>query len=148
MQNQWHRLTKKLCPTEHLKNGYNFAANPAQKVWIVIKSRWGIIALQCCVSFCYTTAWTSYQYTYVPSLLSLPSAPPSRPSRSSQSTSWAPLPYRSLTPAIYLTLISVYFNATLSIHPNLSYPCCVHKSVFYVCFSIPALKIDSSVLFF
>ena len=30
---------KKLCPAQHLKNGYNFAANPAQKAWLVIESR-------------------------------------------------------------------------------------------------------------
>ena len=33
---------------------------------------WSVIALQCRVSFCYTTAWVSYMYTYIPSLLSLP----------------------------------------------------------------------------
>ena len=28
---------------------------------------WSIIALQCCVSFCYTTMWISCMYIYVPS---------------------------------------------------------------------------------
>ena len=32
---------------------------------------WSIIALQCCVSFCFITKWISYTYTYVP--ISLPS---------------------------------------------------------------------------
>ena len=33
---------------------------------------WKIIALQCCVSFWYTTVWISYKYTYIHSLLSVP----------------------------------------------------------------------------
>ena len=30
------------------------------------------IALQCCVGFCHTTMWINHNYTYIPSLLSLP----------------------------------------------------------------------------
>ena len=37
---------------------------------------WKIIALQCCVGFCYTTTWISYKYTYIPLLLSLPPTQP------------------------------------------------------------------------
>ena len=41
----------------------------------------------------------------------------------------------------------ICFHATVSIHPTLFFPCCAHKSVLYVCISIPALQIGSSVLF-
>ena len=34
---------------------------------------WRIIALRYCVGFCCTTTWISYNYTYIPFLLSLPS---------------------------------------------------------------------------
>ena len=36
---------------------------------------WGIIALQCCVRFCYTTMWISSKYSSLPFLLSLSPTP-------------------------------------------------------------------------
>ena len=53
-------------------------------------------------------------------------------------------------PTIYLfhTWWCVYFSATLSIHPPLSCPHCVHKFILYVCVSVNALQIGSSVAFF
>ena len=37
-------------------------------VFLLLFFNWKIIALQCCVSFCYTTTWISYMYAYIPSL--------------------------------------------------------------------------------
>ena len=47
-----------------------------------IFKNWRILALQCCVGFCYTTTWLSFKYTYILSLLSLPPSPPIHPLRS------------------------------------------------------------------
>ena len=49
--------------------------------------------------------------------------------------------------AIFFTYSNVYVSVTLLIHPTLSFPYCVHKSVLYVCVSILTLHIGSSVPF-
>ena len=54
----------------------------------------------------------------------------------SQSTRFEfPVSYRKFPLAIYFTYGNVYFNATLSICPTLSFPSFVHKSVPHVCVS-------------
>ena len=42
----------------------------------------------------------------------------------------------------------IYINVTFSIRPSLFIPCSVHKPILYVCISISALQIGSSVPFF
>ena len=41
-------------------------------------------------------------------------------------------------------MVCIYVDATLTVHPTLSFPLCVHKSMPYFCISIPALQIWSS----
>ena len=84
-----------------------------------------------------------------PPLEPLPAHSPIPPSRSSQGTRLSSLCYRQLaTRYLLYTWWCKYFSATLSIHPTLSFPHSVHKSVLYICDCIPALQIGSSVPFF
>ena len=87
-------------------------------------------------------------------LLSLPPTPlpTSHLPRSSWSTRLNSLCYTAMFPlAIHFTygyFICVYFSSTLSICPTLSFTYYDLKSILYVCVSIPALQIGSSVPFF
>ena len=43
--------------------------------YLILFFNWRKISLQCWVGFCCTTTWISHNYTYIPSLLSLPPLP-------------------------------------------------------------------------
>ena len=60
--------------------------NPWGLLWAFFFSffNWRVIALQCCVSFCYITTCISHMYRYIPSLLYVPPTPPSQHLGSSQ----------------------------------------------------------------
>ena len=101
---------------------------------------WRIIALQCCVGFCYTTMQTSH-------ISPLPLEPPSHPHSHlaplghCRAHGGLPMLYRGFLLAIYFTCVTIYVSATLSVHPTLSFPHWVHKSILYICIFIPALHI-------
>ena len=88
-----------------------------------------------------------------PSLNSLTSPSPSHHSRLSQSPCLGSLSHTVNSHWLFILHITylciVSFLVTLSIHLTLGLPCSlhVHKSVLYVCVSIAALQINSSVLF-
>ena len=90
-----------------------------------------IVALPCCVSFCCTAMWLSYNYTYIPFLLSRPLTPASHPSRSSRSTEQNSCATQQL-PTSSFTRGIVYMWLLLSQSVPPSPPHHVHKSILYV----------------
>ena len=79
---------------------------------------WGIIALQYCVGFCHTSAWSSHRYTYVPCLLSSPPTP-------FHSSRWqhkvcAPCIIQQIPTTTYFTYVSVYVSVLLYLFVSLS----------------------------
>jgi len=92
-----------------------------------------------------------------PSWTSLPTPTPTHHSRSSQSSRWAPCVIQLLpTSQLFYTWQCIYLNATLSVHPTLSFPWCVHN-VCSLCLSlyscpanrfIGAIFIDSVYMYY
>ena len=109
---------------------------------------WSIIALQNFVIFCNTSTRISHRYTRVSSLLDFPpSHLPPHPSLQPVTEPLCEFPesYSKFPLAICFTY-GVNFYVTLCIHLPFSFLSCphVHGSVLCVCFSIAALKINSS----
>ena len=101
-----------------------------------------IIALWCYFSSCWTTKWISDTYAYVPSFLSRPPTttptPLSHPSSHHRAASWTP-GARHQVPISDLvhTWQCLCVKATLSTHPTLLFPHCVHISILDICIAIP-----------
>ena len=73
-------------------------------ILLLYSFNWSIIALQCCVSFCYTTMWISCMYKYILSLGSLLPSPPLHltPLDPHRAPSWAPCATLQLPTSILL----------------------------------------------
>ena len=108
---------------------------------------WSIVALQLCVGFCFTTKWIIYTYTCIPSLSDLPPPPP-HPTHLGhlRAPRCAPWDTQQFPTDYFLTRGSVYRRSlspsSSQFKPMSTYP------FSYVCISIPALQIGSSVPFF
>ena len=100
------------------------------------------------LGFCCTTVWISHIYTYIPSLKSLlPTTCPPTPDHR-RAPGWAPCAVGQLPTSYDLHMVTYKcqcYSLCLS-HPLL--PDCVYKSGFYVCISVCALHIGSTLLFF
>ena len=101
-----------------------------------------------CVGFCHVTI--NHNYTCIPSLLSLPPLPHPTPLYHQRVPGWAPCVIQQLfTSCLFYTGQCVCMLMLLSpFIPTISLPHYVHKSIHYICVSVPSLQIGSSVQFF
>ena len=79
----------------------------------------------------------NHNYTYITSLSSLPPPVHSIPQVRLGSLRYTAISHQLFI--LHLIYADIYIYATFSIHPTLSLPYCVHKSVLYICVSIPSL---------
>ena len=96
------------------------------------------------MDFCHTSTRISHRYTHVPSL---PSPPHPTLQPVTEPLFEFPESHSKVPLAISFTYGIVNFYVTLSIHLPFCLLSChrVHRCVLYICFSIAALKINSSV---
>ena len=106
-----------------------------------------IISLQCCVGFFYTSTWICWYICPLP--LEPPFNLPPLLTLQVVTEYWVELPasYSKFPPFTYFIHGNVCFHATISIHPTLFFPRCVHKSVLYACVPTASLQTSSWVLY-
>jgi len=105
---------------------------------------WSNITLQCCVGCFHISMQINHSYIYW-------SLSQHRiPSRSSQITRPGSLCYTATSQQLSILhlMVCIYVKTTFSIHHNVSFHHCVHKSIFHICISIPSLQIGSSISYF
>ena len=90
----------------------------------------------------------NHLYVYLYPLLDTPPTAPIHQSKSPQSTKLCSLHYTAGSHPLFYTWQWTCVNPNLPVYPTLSFLPCVHTSVLYICVSILALQIGSSVPFF
>ena len=110
---------------------------------------WRIIALQCCCFLLNNRTNQLQVYTCPLPLEPLfPHRIPPLSHHRTQSLELNSLSYTAASLPVYFTRDGICMSVQLSIHPTLSFFHCVHNYTFYICVSISALQVGSSVPFF
>ena len=110
--------------------------------YIFLNFYWSIVALQCCISFCYTAKWIHYMYKIYPLIFGLPSHLCNHIEMSR-----APCAIQEVLVTCFIHS-SVYMSIPIPqfIQPSLTPS--IPMSVLYICVSISASQISSSVSLF
>ena len=144
------KVNKQLLTQACIREEWHLSRIKKIKIFYLFIFYWRIIVLQNFVVYCQTSTWISHRYTYIPSILNLtPISHPISPSVDTEPLFEFPEPLQQF-PIVYLFHIwqcNLPCNSFHTSHPLLP-SIHVHKSTLYVCFSIAALKMNPSVLFF
>ena len=99
-------------PHLNLTATYRISVNAFLSPWLTISNffYWSVVALQCCVIFCYTAKWICHTYTYIPSVLDFQKWPQIISCSSQQEMRTLPFP---------LSLSSVQFSSVAQLCPTL-----------------------------